>query len=213
MAKGLADYGLIAAQIEALAEEDAHWVPLLANASALVMDGVEDLNWAGFYLMRPAETSAAAGADAADGGRELVLGPFQGKVACVRIAVGRGVCGTRVCRAHCVRQRFELRGGGADSRWRARRGRAGRGLPAGGKVWRGGRARDGGRGRRHRALLQLWGAGVADAAGGADGPRRHRPRSAYTSSVSGCSLVTKSLFVTVAPRSCSHFSASSSMAA
>ena len=96
MAKGLADYGLIAAQIEALAEEDAHWVPLLANASALVMDGVEDLNWAGFYLMRPAETSAAAGADAADGGRELVLGPFQGKVACVRIAVGRGVCGTAV---------------------------------------------------------------------------------------------------------------------
>lgn len=96
MAKGLADYGLIATQIEALAEEDAHWVPLLANASALVMDGVEDLNWAGFYLMRPAETSAAAGADAADGGRELVLGPFQGKVACVRIAVGRGVCGTAV---------------------------------------------------------------------------------------------------------------------
>ena len=41
-------------------------------------------------------TSAAAGADAADGGRELVLGPFQGKVACVRIAVGRGVCGTAV---------------------------------------------------------------------------------------------------------------------
>lgn len=99
MAKGLADYRLIAAQIEALAEEDAHWVPLLANASALVMDGVEDLNWAGFYLMRPAGTSAAASAgaaDAADGRRELVLGPFQGKVACVRIAVGRGVCGTAV---------------------------------------------------------------------------------------------------------------------
>lgn len=94
MAKGLADYGLIAAQIEALAEEDAHWVPLLANASALVMDGVEDLNWAGFYLMRPAETSAAAGADGT--ARELVLGPFQGKVACVRIAVGHGVCGTAV---------------------------------------------------------------------------------------------------------------------
>lgn len=88
MAKGLADYGLIAAQIEALAEEDARWVPLLANASALVMDGVGDLNWAGFYLMR---------SDGADGAaRELVLGPFQGKVACVRIAVGRGVCGTAV---------------------------------------------------------------------------------------------------------------------
>ena len=88
MAKGLADYRLIAAQIEALAEEDAHWVPLLANASALVMDGVPDLNWAGFYLMRPSRTDA--------GRLELVLGPFQGKVACVRIAVGRGVCGTAV---------------------------------------------------------------------------------------------------------------------
>ena len=99
MEKELPDYGLIAAQVEALAEEDAGWVPLLANASALVMDGVEDLNWAGFYLMRPAGTSAAASAgaaDAADGRRELVLGPFQGKVACVRIAVGRGVCGTAV---------------------------------------------------------------------------------------------------------------------
>lgn len=91
MAKGLPDYGLIAAQIEALAEEDAAWVPLLANASALVMDGVDNLNWAGFYLTRP------VGADAAgDVERELVLGPFQGKVACVRIAVGRGVCGTAV---------------------------------------------------------------------------------------------------------------------
>lgn len=99
MAKGLADFGLIAAQIEALAAEDAHWVPLLANSSALVMDSVEDLNWAGFYLMRPVGAGAAASADAggaADGRRELVLGPFQGKVACVRIAVGHGVCGTAV---------------------------------------------------------------------------------------------------------------------
>lgn len=91
MAKGLPDYGLIAAQIEALAEEDAAWVPLLANASALVMGGVDNLNWAGFYLMRPVGTDAAGDVE-----RELVLGPFQGKVACVRIAVGRGVCGTAV---------------------------------------------------------------------------------------------------------------------
>lgn len=91
MAKGLPDYGLIAAQIEALAEEDARWVPLLANASALVMDGVDNLNWAGFYLMRPVRAGAAGNVE-----RELVLGPFQGKVACVRIAVGRGVCGTAV---------------------------------------------------------------------------------------------------------------------
>lgn len=91
MAKGLPDYGLIAAQIEALAEEDTAWVPLLANASALVMDGVDNLNWVGFYLMHPVGAGAAGNDE-----RELVLGPFQGKVACVRIAVGRGVCGTAV---------------------------------------------------------------------------------------------------------------------
>jgi GAF domain-containing protein len=73
------DYALLAAQVRSLAEEDAHWLPVLANASALVMESLPDLNWAGFYLMR--------------GGR-LVLGPFQGKVACVHIEVGRGVCGT-----------------------------------------------------------------------------------------------------------------------
>jgi len=52
-----------------------------ANLSALIWQIVPDLNWAGFYFMR---------------GGELVLGPFQGKPACVRIAVGRGVCGTAV---------------------------------------------------------------------------------------------------------------------
>lgn len=53
----------------------------LANTAALLYQALPDLNWAGFYLI-----------DAA--GRELVLGPFQGKPACVRIALGRGVCGT-----------------------------------------------------------------------------------------------------------------------
>ena len=75
----MTDYELVAEQIRALAEEEPSWVPVLANASALIFDVIPDLNWAGFYLMR-------------DG--ELVLGPFQGKVACVRIALGRGVCGT-----------------------------------------------------------------------------------------------------------------------
>lgn len=75
----MTDYELVAVQIRALAEEEPSWVPVLANASALIFDAIPDLNWAGFYLMR-------------DG--ELVLGPFQGKVACVRIALGRGVCGT-----------------------------------------------------------------------------------------------------------------------
>ena len=53
----------------------------LANTAALLYQALPDLNWAGFYLLDTA-------------GRELVLGPFQGKPACVRIAVGRGVCGT-----------------------------------------------------------------------------------------------------------------------
>jgi len=74
------DYRLMAAQIEALAEEDRGAVPLLANASALVWEALDRINWAGFYLMR------------ADG--VLVLGPFQGKPACVHIGPGKGVCGT-----------------------------------------------------------------------------------------------------------------------
>ena len=51
----------------------------MANASALLYDALQDVNWAGFYLVR---------------GGDLILGPFQGKVACVRIAKGKGVCGT-----------------------------------------------------------------------------------------------------------------------
>ena len=75
------DYNLLCAQLRAFAEADNWYVPLLSNAAALIYDSMADLNWAGFYLMR--------------GGR-LVLGPFQGKVACIRIPVGKGVCGTAV---------------------------------------------------------------------------------------------------------------------
>ena len=56
-------------------------MPMLSNASAILYDGMDDLNWAGFYLMNEGA---------------LLLGPFQGKVACVRIEIGRGVCGTAV---------------------------------------------------------------------------------------------------------------------
>ena len=73
------DYTLLCAQLRALAEADGWFVPLLSNASALLYDAMEDVNWAGFYLMRE--------------GR-LVLGPFQGKVACIHIPLGKGVCGT-----------------------------------------------------------------------------------------------------------------------
>ena len=75
------DYKLLCAQVKGLAEAERWYVPLLANASALIYDNLEDLNWAGFYLLRE--------------GR-LVLGPFQGKLACIHIPVGKGVCGTAV---------------------------------------------------------------------------------------------------------------------
>ena len=76
------DYSLILAQARAFAESEPNWLPLLANISALLFESMEDLNWAGFYLTdlrRP---------------DELILGPFQGKTACIRIPSGRGVCGT-----------------------------------------------------------------------------------------------------------------------
>lgn len=77
----MVDYRLISKQIETLAEDEPNFIPVLSNAAALIYDNVGDLNWAGFYLM--------------DKG-SLLLGPFQGKVACIRIAVGKGVCGTAV---------------------------------------------------------------------------------------------------------------------
>jgi L-methionine (R)-S-oxide reductase len=72
-------YADLAAQAEALLGGERDPVANAANLAALIWYGVPDLNWAGFYFVR-------------DGG--LVLGPFQGKPACVRIAFGRGVCGT-----------------------------------------------------------------------------------------------------------------------
>ena len=89
------DYGLLAKQIVSLAEVDAHWLPVLSNAAALLWDALDDINWAGFYLVDPVTvTGEGPGAGAAPCAPELRLGPFQGKVACVRIPFGRGVCGT-----------------------------------------------------------------------------------------------------------------------
>lgn len=106
----MTDYGLLAKQIVSLAEVDAHWLPVLSNAAALLWDALDDINWAGFYLVDPvtvsgaepdaapgAEPDVVPGADPSDHEPctpELRLGPFQGKVACVRIPFGRGVCGT-----------------------------------------------------------------------------------------------------------------------
>ncbi|EKO3426362.1 GAF domain-containing protein [Vibrio fluvialis] len=74
-------YHRLTKQAVALLESEPDMIANLSNLSALLNMELEDLNWVGFYLMR-------------DG--ELVLGPFQGKPACVRIPVGRGVCGTAV---------------------------------------------------------------------------------------------------------------------
>lgn len=108
----MTDYGLLAKQIVSLAEVDAHWLPVLSNAAALLWDALDDVNWVGFYLVDPvtvsgAELGAGLGVEsdldlesgAAPSAHEpctpeLRLGPFQGKVACVRIPFGRGVCGT-----------------------------------------------------------------------------------------------------------------------
>ena len=73
------DYEMIRKQAESLAEESADFIPVMANVSALLFYTLPDINWAGFYLVKE---------------NSLLLGPFQGKVACVRIAKGRGVCGT-----------------------------------------------------------------------------------------------------------------------
>lgn len=77
----MTDYILLCSQLRALTEGVPHFVANLANASALLWHSMEDLNWAGFYLME---------------GGQLVLGPFQGKTACIEIPVGKGVCGTAV---------------------------------------------------------------------------------------------------------------------
>ena len=72
-------YADLASQLEGLLAGETDLIANTANMAAVIYHGLPDLNWAGFYLMR-------------DG--ELVLGPFQGKPACIRIAIGKGVCGT-----------------------------------------------------------------------------------------------------------------------
>ena len=75
------NYKLMVQAVKAFLDGESNVIANLANASAIINEYVKAINWAGFYLME-------------DG--ELVLGPFQGKPACIRIPVGRGVCGTTV---------------------------------------------------------------------------------------------------------------------
>ena len=75
----MTDYKELNAQLFALVDGIEHPISNLANASALLWHSLPELNWAGFYLRE---------------GEKLILGPFQGKTACIEIPVGRGVCGT-----------------------------------------------------------------------------------------------------------------------
>ena len=77
----MTDYEKLCAELRALTDGVRHRIANLANASALLYAELEDLNWAGFYFLE---------------GGKLVLGPFQGKPACIEIEVGKGVCGMAV---------------------------------------------------------------------------------------------------------------------
>ena len=81
-------YPLLIQQLQAISDGVPHKIANLANTSALLWEGLRDINWAGFYLLE---------------GDKLVLGPFQGKVACIEIPLGKGVCGTAAALGETVR--------------------------------------------------------------------------------------------------------------
>lgn len=74
-------YQLLKEQIKTMLEGETDVIANLSNCSALLNEALSDINWVGFYLMKK---------------NELILGPFQGKLACIHIPVGKGVCGTAV---------------------------------------------------------------------------------------------------------------------
>lgn len=78
---------MLSKQLESLSEGVDYQVTILSNASALLFDTLEQINWAGFYLLD---------------GNSLILGPFQGKPACIKIPMGRGVCGTSASKDETV---------------------------------------------------------------------------------------------------------------
>ncbi|GGC68061.1 GAF domain-containing protein [Undibacterium terreum] len=80
------DYALLARQVASILEDERDLVANASQFSAFIYDTIADLNWAGFYLARPSKKGGQE--------QELLVGPFQGKVACARIPFGRGVCGT-----------------------------------------------------------------------------------------------------------------------
>jgi GAF domain-containing protein len=80
-------YAQLAAQLQSLLSGERDLIANTANCAALLFNALPDLNWSGFYFLK---------------GEELVLGPFQGQVACVRIPLGKGVCGTAAARRETV---------------------------------------------------------------------------------------------------------------
>ena len=84
----MTDYNLMIKQLISLSESSKNYIPLLSNVSALIYENMKDLNWAGFYLVKD---------------NNLLLGPFQGKVACVNIENGKGVCGTALKKDEVIR--------------------------------------------------------------------------------------------------------------
>ncbi len=82
------DYSTLLLEAKGLLEAETHPLAALSNLAALIYERLPDLNWAGFYLME---------------GGSLLLGPFQGKVACIRIPIGRGVCGTAAAENRVIR--------------------------------------------------------------------------------------------------------------
>ncbi len=75
------NYDLLQKQLSSLIEDETNLIAILSNASALINDNMDKINWVGFYLTEE---------------NELILGPFQGHPACVHIQIGKGVCGTAV---------------------------------------------------------------------------------------------------------------------
>ena len=82
-----ADYVRLADELAGLLAGETDWIANAANTSALIFEALPDLNWAGVYLLK---------------GNELVVGPFQGRPACVRIAMGKGVCGAAAARRETI---------------------------------------------------------------------------------------------------------------
>ena len=90
-------YEILLKQAEILMENETDQIANMANLSALLMMSLEDINWVGFYLYKE---------------EQLVLGPFQGKPACIRIPMGKGVCGTAAVtkQAQCVKDVHQFPG-------------------------------------------------------------------------------------------------------